>query len=232
MDFKNNTSKCTECGAKIIYINQRSKLFVCPECRSLNDLYSNEIVSGLNRHFNKSPVSIGWEGKFENEKIRVLNRIRYAETGEKWDEFLLFSTGGRYIILAVENGIPILFEGYTPPENMMIMDKPSGFARVRRGRIVQMDGEIHLDCKRNDIAVFYETEDYRIMNINDEQRYYKRIPADWNIIKEIFGRLNALPYTAHLFNGTVDSKASGCIQRTFMILILAMGIIAYFIRLL
>jgi len=226
MAFEKQVLTCTNCGAPIQNLNPRAKTSVCPSCGAQLDLTSKDyqVLGHFQKHRIKFPINIGWEGTYQGEKIRVIGHIRYAEQGDKWDEFLLISEGGRTLWLQIDEGKPTFFETITPleiiiPDQIKTHVKIAGRNEVvvERGyaRIVMIDGELTWKCKKNDSVGYIDTQHYSIEYTDKEIEVYEKIPTSWKELKQIFGKLNQTAYTGDVGAGKQEVRsgpgAVGCI---------------------
>lgn len=225
--------------------NPRSRSVICNYCRSQIDHIENEAEQKLKSHRNKMPVCPGWEGKYGNEDVRILNRIRYAFDGEKWDEFLMLTEGGRHLLLHLRDGVPILYEEFTPPEayrvdqlfnhneaDITINTEKREIIQKGSGRVIQMDGEIHHGFRKNDFLFFMIMGDYYIQWYDGEIRYFIKKSSDWSNIRDIFGRLNDLSYICHEdqndFRCSQGCRGVSFYLFTFILLILVLSAVLLF----
>lgn len=243
--FNKKETACLNCGARIIYFSAGSISVLCRECRTLIRIPGIEndsrLLSKFPRHFHKLPVNIGWEGTYDGERVLVIGRMRFAAGGRTMDEYCILSEGGRKLLLQVREGMPSLFEAFTPQE-IIIPQKIQDYLTIdiegeneeitgrENARVIQIDGECDWLCKKEDHFRSLITKRHYIQwkDNSDRIAFYRLINAEWPDIRQIFGKLGSTPYTAPFMScpGNYSGRfmAKGCAGRVILIALMLLAI--------
>jgi hypothetical protein len=94
---------CPSCGTAIGYLPGLAVNLVCQSCATRLDAAAPqaEVLAAGERHGKmRFALALGAEGKIGGQDYRVLGVLkRQDDDGEEWDEYLLYSTAGRFFWL-------------------------------------------------------------------------------------------------------------------------------------